>query len=105
MKKILICILLMANLFSGLAFAWDSHPEAMAGYDTMMLDLVASIDHDNPDGNQHHGDHCCHGSAHLIGLFNVVTLSVVPTNRDHYFSLLFALPSLHIPPLHRPPII
>lgn len=105
MKRILICILLITNLFSGLAFAWDTHPEALAGHDTVMLHALASIDHDHTDGIQHHGDHCCHGAAHLIGLFNVDTMPVALTISDHDTFLLFALTSLHIPTLHRPPIV
>jgi len=104
MKHILVYILLITNLCSGVAFAWDTHPEAMAGHGSVIVDLVAD-DHDHPDEDLHHGDHCCHGAAHLMGIFSDVTTPVVVVDRDHFFALPLASPSLYITPLIRPPIV
>jgi hypothetical protein len=102
MKRILIYILLVANLASGLAFAWDTHPEA-AGHGSVVIDSVTGDDHS--DGDVHHADHCCHGAAHLMGIFNAVVTPMVKTKDSHVFSLANSLPSLYITPLLRPPIV
>lgn len=97
-KLILVYILLIANLSSGLAFAWDTHPEAIVGHDSTAVEQLAG-DHDHPD------DHCCHGAAHLLGVFTTVS---TPTNEkmvSYLFSMMTALPSLYITPLLRPPIV
>jgi len=105
MKKILICLLLLANLSSGLAFAWDTHPEAMVGHDSAAIELVAGDDHDHPDDDLHHDDHCCHGAAHVVGIvFNQTTQFVA--SRHNHFSVLSSAPRfLYIAPLLRPPIV
>ena len=105
MKKILICLLLLANLSSGLAFAWDSHPEAMVGHDSAAIDLLAGSDHDHPDGDLHHNDHCCHGAAHLVGLIFNQTTPFLASNDDGFIVLTQAPVLLYIAPLLRPPIV
>lgn len=105
MKRLLVYFLLIANLCSGLAFAWDTHPEAMVGHDTVMVDLVAGVDHDHPDGDLHHGDHCCHGISHLIGMFYDASTPVAVADCNHQSSLVSVSPLPYITPLLRPPIV
>ena len=104
MKRILICILLVANLTSGLAFAWDTHPEAMVGHDLAAVNMVDD-DHNHPDGDLHHDDHCCHGAAHLMGIFTTVSTPLIEMESTYRFSMMDTLPSLYITPLLRPPIV
>jgi len=104
MKKLLIYLLLLANFCSGLAFALDTHSEAMVGHDVEIVDLASGSDHNHP-GDLHHDDHSCHGVAHLTGVFTSTTALVVLAERDYRSSLVVALPSLYITPLLRPPII
>jgi len=101
MKHILVYILLITNLCSGLAFAWDTHPEAAAAHGSVIVDLAAD-DHDHPDDDLHH---CSHAASHLMGIFSDVTTPVVMVDRDHFFALPLASPSLYITPLIRPPIV
>lgn len=104
MKRILICILLFANLTSGLAFAWDTHPEAMVGHDFAAVELVDD-GHDHPEGDLHHDDHCCHGAAHLTGIHSIVSTSDMNMKSGYRVSTIDTLPSLYITPLLRPPIV
>lgn len=105
MKRLLIFFLLFANLYSGLAFAWDTHPEAMVGHDVAKVDLVAGGDHDHPDGGLHHSDHCCHGAAHLVGMLSYNTTPLAEGGRTQlYPPVLVSPPALYITPLLRPPI-
>ena len=106
MKRLLVFFLLVANLFSGLAFAWDTHPEALVGHDKAKIDMVAGTggNHDHPNGDIHHGDHCCHGAAHLVGMFSSHTIQVTECSRTHLYPLVVVTPSLYITPLLRPPI-
>lgn len=104
MKRILVYILLVANLASGLAFAWDTHPEAMVGHDSAAVNLVGD-DHNHPDGDLHHNDHCCHGAAHLMGIHSVVSTLGTKMKSGYRVSRIDTLPSLYITPLLRPPIV
>ncbi len=105
MKRLLAYILLLVNLCSGVAFALDTHPEAVVGHDAAAIDLVAGEGHDHPDGDLHHGDHCCHGAAHFIGMLSDVTMQVTVASHDHFHSPAFASSTLYIAPLLRPPIV
>ncbi len=104
MKKVLICLLLLANLSLGLAYAWDVHPGVMVGHDLLSADLSACEKHDHAEDDLHHDNHCGHGSAHLVGLvFTQNTPFSTESSRD--FSLPIQTPcSLYIAPLLRPPI-
>ncbi len=102
MKKILICLLLLANLSAGLAFAMDNHPEVLVGHDSAALDLLT--DQDYPDGDLHHSDHCCHGAAHLVGLIFNQNTSFVASSDENFTALLQTPTLLYIAPLLRPPI-
>ncbi len=105
MKRILIHLLLLANLYSGLAFAWDTHPEALAGHDVVLVDGVADDDPDHPDGVRHHDDHCCHGAIHLVGILYDTVVLYAQGDREHFLALISALPFLYLTPLLRPPIV
>jgi len=105
MKKILICLLLLANLNTGLAFAWDTHLEAMVGHDSTAIDLLTDADHEHPDGDLHHSDHCCHGAAHLVGLIFNQSTPFVASSHDGFIVLSQAPALLYIAPLLRPPIV
>lgn len=106
MKKILVSILLFANLCSGLAFAIDVHHETMMGHnvvDTEMSVLHDHSDHDNEKETIDH--HCCHGAAHVIALISPDAHQVFGFSRYQNASLVPVLTSLYIAPLLRPPII
>ena len=106
MKKILICLLLLANLSTGLAFASDTHPEAMVGHDSAAIDLLTDTDHEHPDGELHHSaHHCCHGAAHLVGLIFNQSAPFVANDHDDFIVLSQAPSLLYIAPLLRPPIV
>jgi len=104
MKRLLVSFLLIANLCSGLAFAWDTHPEAMVGHDKAKVDMVAGGNHDHPSGDLHHSDHCCHGAAHLVGMLSNNTTQLVEGGRVHLYPPRLVSPALYIAPLLRPPI-
>lgn len=101
MKKILICLLLLAHLCTGLAFALDTHPEAVLSHDSAKIDL--HYNHSSSD--LQYDDHHCHGAAHLVGLiFSETTLFM--TNSRHNFFVKPPTPThLYIAPLLRPPIV
>lgn len=104
MKRILICLLLLANLSSGLVFAWDTHPEAMVGHDFAAVELVGD-GHEHPDGDLHHDDHSCHAAAHLMGIVTTDSTSLIETGKSYRLSMMATLSSLYITPLLRPPIV
>ena len=105
MKKILICLLLLANLSAGLAFAMDTHPEAMLAYDATAIDVLTNAEHDHPEGDRHHSDHCCHGAAHLVGIIFAPSTPFVARSHDGFIVLFQAPALLYIAPLLRPPIV
>ncbi|HGX93551.1 MAG TPA: hypothetical protein ENK35_09580 [Candidatus Tenderia sp.] len=106
MKRTLASLLLIINLFSGIAFAWDSHPEAMvAGDMAAAVELLSSADADHPDAADFdHCDHCCHGAAHLIGILYEDGAPLLLNGHETGAYAALALPSLYITPLLRPPI-
>ncbi len=105
MKKILICLLLLANLSTGLAFALDIHPEAMVGHASTSIDLLTDADHELPDSDLHQSDHCCHGAAHLVGLIFHQSTPFVARGHDGFIVLSQTPALLYIAPLLRPPIV
>ncbi len=80
----------------------DTHPEAVVGYNSAAIDLLANAD---CDGDLHHGDHCGHASAHLIGLiFEQTTPFIAEKNQDFFIHSQIPI-HLYIAPLLRPPIV
>lgn len=106
MKRLLISMLMVANLVSGLAFAWDAHPEAMLGGNFAAVNSLDS-DHSHPGGDPHHYDHCSHGAAHLMVIHSAVSIPTFDTNATSGYrvSTTDIFPSLYIAPLLRPPIV
>ena len=105
MNKTLIYLLLFATLCAGTAFAWDTHPEAMAGHDSAAGNMMAGEDHNHPDGDLHHDDHCCHGAAHLVGVIFTHTTKFTVDSDNEFFALSQTPNLLYIAPLLRPPIV
>ena len=110
MKRTVLYILLLANLFSGLALAWDSHPEAMAGHEAPSFDRAEADGHSHGQGgspavDREHANHCCHGTAHLIGFIHEPATPLLLAGGK--FPLLPTAPLLSPPiALHlRPPIV
>jgi len=104
MKRILIYFLLIANLFTGLAFAWDSHPEAVFGHDAVVVDVVDQ-NSPSPGGDEHTDHHCCHGAAHLLAIVRSESVPFSDNAQHHLAMLRQSQSSLYITPLLRPPII
>jgi len=104
MKKILIYTLLLANLCSGLAFAWDTHTEMVMDHDVVAVNMVAGEVHNHSDSNLPHSDHCGHGAAHLTGIIYNSSTPVMTGSQNQYSFAALAFNSLHIAPLLRPPI-
>lgn len=104
MKKILITLLLLANICSGAALAWDKHSTVMAEHDMATAGLVADVDHDHSN-DVSADDHCTHGAAHVVGIFYDASLPITTVSSNRYFSALSSLASLYISPLLRPPIV
>jgi len=107
MKKILISLLLLANLMTGLAFALDAHPEAVAGHDVSVIELMSDSDSDpaDADADQGHSDHFCHSTAHMLGLIFNQSTPFVASHHDGFVGLSQAPVLLYIAPLLRPPIV
>lgn len=104
MKRILIYLLLIANLFAGMAFAWDSHPEAYLGHNLVAVD-VADQNAPSPGGDEHTDDHCCHGVAHLLAILHADAVPFSVGEQHNLTALTRSLPPLYIAPLLRPPIV
>ena len=112
MKKLLIILLLMSHLGASLAFAWDTHPEAIAGHDTLLLNILSdSTDwahNSNNDQKQEqgcHADHCCHASVHLLGLVFQSESLIIANLQQLFISYSQSFVAYAIPPLLRPPIV
>jgi len=104
MKKSLTYLLLLATLWSGMSFAWDNDPERVVGHGVIVLDQLADADPAFHDGGLQHCDHCCHGAAHLTGIFYDTCMHDVVSGGEHPSFVAIAPPSLYIAPLLRPPI-
>ncbi|ALP52811.1 hypothetical protein Tel_06385 [Candidatus Tenderia electrophaga] len=103
MKQTISLMLLITTLWSGLAFAWDSHPEAAMGHGAALV--LADDPADHPDNDLHHADHCCHGASHLTGIFNDFAMHLDAPHGAYQRPRAIALPSLYIPPFLKPPIV
>lgn len=103
MKKILICLLLLANFCSGLAFALDAHSETVVGGDLSVIDLVINTDQHQPD-DLHYDDHCSHGAAHLTGIAFEQHFYFFADNQSQFLALSQTPKNLYITPFLRPPI-
>ncbi|HHM05608.1 MAG TPA: hypothetical protein ENJ19_07685 [Gammaproteobacteria bacterium] len=105
MKRLLALLLLLANLSAAAAYAWDSHPEAWAGHGPAAVTGMLDGHHLPLPAGTHHGDHCCHGAAHLTGIIaHDTALPVGLCPRLAMSSERCLLPS-YVAPLLRPPIV
>ncbi len=100
MKKILIYLLLLAHLFTGLAFALDTHPEAVVGHDSATIDL-----HYDHSSDLQYDDYHCHGAAHLVGLIFTQSTQFMASKHHDFFVQAQIPVHLYIAPLLRPPIV
>jgi len=98
-------MLLLANLFSGMAFALDNDPAAMLGHEVTAINQMLDTDLGHPNDGLFYGDHCSHGAAHLVGIFYNTALKEVTVDSNHQAVPVASLPFLYISPLHRPPIV
>ena len=106
MKKTLLYLLLLANLCSGLAFAWDPHSETMVEHDAAVVDLVTADQlHHYSDSDLHHDNHCCHGAAHLMGIIHDATTLIAAAGREEHAFAVAAIPFRYLDPHLRPPIV
>ncbi len=110
MRKFLISILLLTNVCSGMAFAWDQHPAAMSDHMiTAAMSGATDSGHGHSDDFSKSGsypdDHCGHGAAHLVGIFYDVSLKTLNIDHRYRAVAVVSLPSLYISPLLRPPIV
>lgn len=105
MKKVLIYMLLLANLFSGLAFALDNDPAAMIGHEVASLNQMLDADLDHSNDGLFYGDHCSHGAAHLVGIFYNASVKRITADNNHLFVPVASLPFLYLSPVLRPPIV
>jgi len=104
MKRLMICLLLLANLSSGLAFAWDTHSEAYFGHNPEAVDL-ADQNSPSPGGDEHTDHHCCHGAAHLLVIVHNEAVPFLVNDQHNLTASTQSLRSLYIAPLLRPPIV
>lgn len=105
MKRILIYVLLFANLASGIAFAWDAHAGAVLGDEWIGQSVAAGTGDGQPAGDVHEDDHCCHGASHFSGVLADHSASIEASVGVHISQALSVLSSLAISPPRRPPIL
>lgn len=91
-----IMTLIILGLVSG-NIAWAADLDEL-NFSADDVSTLASPDHDDPQ-SQTDCDHCCHGSAHLIGLLPIVTIKHVQTSST-YTAIPF---SAHISQTYQPP--
>jgi|GEM_PF-1407415 len=84
MRRFIAQLLALSILFAGVAWAADAHAEAFFGHDIN----VPSLGGDLPDDFSDDGscDHCCHGTAHYLGL--LLTSSAVVADTDGRVTVL-----------------
>jgi len=104
MKKLLILLLLLANICSGTAFAWDNYSRAVIDHDSSIAGMALAAGQ-HPSSDVHVNDHCAHGAAHLVGIFYNTSLSVAAVCANHHVAARAPLTSRYISPLLRPPIV
>jgi len=101
MIRLLTFILIFTTLSAGTGWALDTHLEALVGH-TLSIDApLDAVDHGLDDGPC---DHCCHASAHLMGIpitaSNVACLAVALRSQVEPARLL----SIRLSPTPPPPL-
>ena len=91
-------LLVLSLSLGNLAWATDSHDEALLGQAACAMHGGGS-----PADGDHGCDHCCHGVAHLLAVpFDMPEL-VVPLRAAQHLSMAADFHSRTAPPLLQPP--
>ncbi len=106
MKHVLVYLLILVNLASGVALAWDFHAEAGSGEGWNGAEKTAYVDHDQPplDASEH-GQHCSHGAAHFAGVIADGMFAISVSASKNISSPAGMFSSSYLPLLYRPPIV
>ncbi len=67
-RTLLAVLLTVCTLGTALAWAWDNHPGLLTDDQAVAALSDAATDAAGLAGEAVHDHHCCHGSAHLLGL-------------------------------------
>jgi len=104
MKRIFIYLILFSTLISSQAWAWDNHDGIISG-DAASASASQELNADPERGDTAlQCDHyCCHGSAHLAGLFSSAIVVNTPQASAFDTSCQNALISHNREPLIKPP--
>ncbi len=78
MRRFIAQLLALSILFAGVAWAADAHAEAFFGHDTNLPSLSDDLPNDFSDDGP--CDHCCHGTAHYLGLLLIPSAMVAATD-------------------------
>lgn len=82
LKKFIIICLLISTFGYGMAWAFDGHWDTPQTQDNASFGQLADGDHPAPDHhNDANCDHCCHASAHLVGM-TADSSNGLPATRD-----------------------
>ncbi len=84
MRRFIAKLLALSILFGGVAWAADAHAEAYLGYDVNLSSLGGDLPNRCSDDGP--CDHCCHGTAHYLGL--LLTSSAVVADTDGRVTVL-----------------
>jgi hypothetical protein len=98
MVRFISLLLVLTLSLGGLAWATDSHDEALLGQAACVVhdgDLSADADHGC--------DHCCHGAAHLLAVLPAGPLSALPVAGVTHLPAATTLASRAAQPLLQPP--
>jgi len=98
LKRLMLSILMLCTLGYGSAWAFDEHVISERLHISDASEVHSETDHAA-------SDHCGHTSAHIVGLFNHITLSFAVNKPPAYTELLQGFNS-YVPLLYlRPPSV
>ncbi len=103
-KKFLVICLVISTLGYGMVWAVDGHLGAQQKQAGESFGQQEAGDMPSPDG--HHSidfDHCCHASAHLVGITATVAKGLPVNRSDVYFAYTATLVSFLDVPVSPPP--
>jgi hypothetical protein len=100
MRKVVLALLCVSFLLSGFSWAGDSHAESITGQHSQLASDSGAATDEATDAC----DHCCHGTAHQLGLV-LHPDSRLHASSDHGLAIAFMVPHGQVyAPLFRPPI-
>ena len=100
--KLLALILTLLTFSAGTAWALDAHLEVFAGHQAT---IGAGGDTDVSHAADNEAcDHCCHASAHLMGLPITATDTVCTLTPERVLAVSVHLRSLRVGPATPPPL-